>query len=1217
MAGIFYPNSGFYISGESLADTLSVNWGGLVVGRDSLVFLGEIGISGIVPAAAKTDIVYVVSSDGLATAIDAGGEQIVHLLQNHRIEVGSLSNPSGEIGGILPVTGNNFYNITDVKFGTANANFNVISPKRIEAFIPSAASFTGVTVYSLTASGEAGTSFNSGVSPNNFVPLPEVTSVDPGSQLPDEPVTVGGYSFAAVTGVMFPQGEVKKPISSLTDTSFSVQAPEGKARGRLTFLLQSGVSKQPISEYNSFSHLALVESISPSVCLAGASVNIIGKNFNTGILYHVGDSFIKASVGSVVSSGFKVMSDTLITGVIPESLSTGSKTVSLFSEIDSLYPSGKQVLISGRTPFISGYNPVFASTGNMVSLTGHSLLSIGRVTLTNADHTGRFVEITGSSIQSSPWGDVLGFSVPSGLQSGYVSGRGTFYVNTQVSGENRESNVLTSGLYVIGNPFIENVVSGTTRTREPGEEISLSGLNLLKSSKIKLSASSDGSSLGFVKPSSVSGSGNYVVRNYFNLPEKLNTTGIKAKLEGFNGESNFSAAIPVYKAPFINGFSPLSGAAGTEVTLDGYFSGLKGSGVKIAGLSGVGASQVSATGVTFRVPTGSSSDFITVLTSGGNEETSNRFSVTPDLPLETGFNPAPVFGLSYSVFGERQSFDILGTDLNFVTEVKFYDDTLSDISVTTFKSKSDNRISLFLPQDVEKDEKGTVRLVDRFGRVRSGVSEFRVAQFSGASGMYGAFGEELSFSGKFLSGLNVVFKDESEVRISGEKTSSIKYSETGFAFNSKVPRDVTSGNLIIRGVENDLITLPDVFFPLPTITGVSGHDSYNLNVGSGIRVTGINSFGPYKSGESVIGITGAGKHAFFAINNFERIVSGDNQKVSVFDLDVGGVFTGSGQLFVMSPWENYDSMAFDFPSSKTSENLSRIVTDNYYTMVYPVPSILGVANTDIAYSSDPTGRKFNERVSGWISGDNLASVTGVFFSGYTGAPELQGAAGFTALSNSLIQFAPPFGSYGAIGWEGITGSGDIIVKAPQGDATTAEMSQSGAFLIPPLSVDVFLPQEGITGTVINLHDHITPEGTLGHLSKISFEAENYTGEANATVYSSIYATTTVPTLSLLEGRDITLRAHGLLTDQVIVNNTGVGLVDVDDAILSYRPYKFRVIPDTPAIQFNVLSGRGAPETGPSRSSMFTIVQNIGGTDYYVTKIINPDGKEIIMNTEQV
>lgn len=1217
MAGIFYPNSGFYISGESLADTLSVNWGSLVVGRDSLVFLGETGISGIVPAAAKTDTVYVVSSDGLATAIDAGVNQTVNLLQNHRIEVGPLSNPSGEIGEILSVTGNNFYNITDVKFGDISASFNVVSPKRIEAFIPSYANFSGVTVYSSLASGEANTFFDSGISSNNFVPFPQITSINPESQIPDESVTIEGYSLAAITGVMFPQGGVTKPISSLTSTDFSVEVPTGRARGKLTFLLQSGVSRQPASEGNLFSHLALIESISPSVCLAGDSVNIIGKNFNTGILYHVGDSFVKASVGSVISSGFKVMSDTLITGVMPESLSTGSKTVSLFSEIDSLYPSGKQVLISGRTPFISGYNPVFASTGNMVSLTGYDLLSMGRVTLTNADHSGRFVEITGSSIHGSPWGDVLNFSVPSGLQSGYVSGRGTFYVNTQVSGENRASNVLTSGLYVIGSPFIESIVSGEAVAREPGQEVGLSGLNLLKSSRIQLFNSVNNSSIGFVKSTSVIGSGNYVVQSHFNLPNELGVTGVKVKLNGFNGESNFSNIIPVYKAPFINGFSPLSGVAGTEVTLSGYFNGLKGDGIKVGGLSGVGASLVGTTGVTFRVPTGASSDFIGVLTSGGNRETDNRFSVTPDLPLGTGFGPAPVSGLSYSVFGEQQSFDIFGTDLNFVTGVKFYDDALSDISVTTFKSKSNNRISLFLPRDVEKDEKGIVRLVDRFGRVSSGVSEFRVAQFSGASGMYGAFGEELSFSGKFLSGLNVVFKDEAEVRVTGEKTSSIKYSETGFAFNSKIPRDVVSGNLVIRGAENDLITLPDVFFPLPTITGVSGHDSYNLNVGSKIRVTGINSFGPYKSGEFAVGITGAGEHAFFAINNFERTVGSDNQKVSVFDLDIDGIFKGSGQLFVMSPWENYDSIAFDFPSSKTSENLSRIVTDNYYTMVYPVPSILGVANTDIAYSSDPTGRKFNERVSGWISGDNLTSVTGVFFSGYTGAPELQEAASFTALSNNLIQFAPPFGNYGATGWGGITGSGDIIVKAPQGDATTAGMSQSGAFLIPPLSVDAFLPQEGTTGTVINLHDSVAPAGTLEHLSKVSFEAENYTGEANVTVYSRVYATTTVPTLSLLEGRDITLRAHGLLTDQVIVNNTGVGLVGVDDASGSYKPYKFRVIPDTPAIQFNVLSGRGAPETGPSRSSMFTIVENLGGTDYYVTKIINPDGKEIIMNTEQV
>ena len=560
--------------------------------------------------------------------------------------------------------------------------------------------------------------------------------------------------------------------------------------------------------------------------------------------------------------------------------------------------------------------------------------------------------------------------------------------------------------------------------------------------------------------------------------------------------------------------------------------------------------------------------------------------------------------------------DIFGGNLNLVDEVVFFDQAGGDVSQTVFASKSANRISLNLPENAYS---GVVRSKDRFNRMSTGTSSFNIAEFSGASGYYAKFGEDISFSGKYFSGLNATFQDEFLSGVSGVYQSTSGESDNGFTFITKVPRDIVSSRIKFSGNNNDSIFITnETFFPLPTITGVSGSSGDNgLTLNSSIRVSGVNSYGGYQSGDAVIGITGGGKHSFLPVNSFSRVTGSDGTKSSVFDLSVSGGFTGSGQLFIMSPWEDYKSPDFVFPSSKTSEYLSSIITDNYYRIVYPAPSISGLANTNVAYSSSPTGRRFNERISGWISGNNLSPVTGVFFSGYTGSPALEEAADFVALSNNLIQFAPPFGSYGATGSAGITGSGDIIVKAPRGDATTAGMSQSGAFLIPPISVDVFLPQEGTTGTVINLHDHITPEGTLGHLSKISFEAENYTGEANATVYSSIYATTTVPTLSLLEGRDITLRAHGLLTDQVIVNNTGVGLVDVDDAILSYRPYKFRVIPDTPAIQFNVLSGRGAPETGPSRSSMFTIVQNIDGVDYYVTKIINPDGREIIMNTEKV
>jgi len=91
----------------------------------------------------------------------------------------------------------------------------------------------------------------------------------------------------------------------------------------------------------------------------------------------------------------------------------------------------------------------------------------------------------------------------------------------------------------------------------------------------------------------------------------------------------------------------------------------------------------------------------------------------------------------------------------------------------------------------------------------------------------------------------------------------------------------------------------------------------------------------------------------------------------------------------------------------------------------------------------------------------------------------------------------------------------------------------------------------------------------------------------------------VPQFSISEGQDAAITVKGLLTDQSLSNT------------------RFTVIHDAPAIQFNVVSGRTAPEVGTSRSAIFTIVETIDGVDYYVTKMINPDGREIRMNTERV
>ena len=91
---------------------------------------------------------------------------------------------------------------------------------------------------------------------------------------------------------------------------------------------------------------------------------------------------------------------------------------------------------------------------------------------------------------------------------------------------------------------------------------------------------------------------------------------------------------------------------------------------------------------------------------------------------------------------------------------------------------------------------GKIRLQDRFSRRITGSQQFRIAEFSGTSSSYGAFGEELSFSGKFFSGLNATFKDESGINVPGEYQSTTTISNTGYVFRTKVPRDIVFNNFM-------------------------------------------------------------------------------------------------------------------------------------------------------------------------------------------------------------------------------------------------------------------------------------------------------------------------------------------------------------------------------------------------------------------------------------
>ena len=157
-----------------------------------------------------------------------------------------------------------------------------------------------------------------------------------------------------------------------------------------------------------------------------------------------------------------------------------------------------------------------------------------------------------------------------------------------------------------------------------------------------------------------------------------------------------------------------------------------------------------------------------------------------------------------------------------------------------------------------------------------------------------------------------------------------------------MPRGIVSSPILISGNNNSsILNTTGNIFPLATITGISGNhaDANKLHVDRKIRVSGINSIGSYSSGDNVIGITGDGKSAFFSINSYSRTTGEDGENLSVFDLNVGKNFSGSGQFFVMSSWEDYNSSGFNFSSSKTHDNINKIIDSNFYNIVYPAPVI--------------------------------------------------------------------------------------------------------------------------------------------------------------------------------------------------------------------------------------------------------------------------------------
>ena len=129
----FYPKKHFTISGKNMNLVERVMFGAEEV--STLAYLKTTGVSGIVPPAAYTNDVILETSDQV---LNLGVASIVLDSASQVVVSGLLSDDvSGRAGDAIEISGENFYQITDVKFGEIDSpEFFVLSESDMRAVVP-------------------------------------------------------------------------------------------------------------------------------------------------------------------------------------------------------------------------------------------------------------------------------------------------------------------------------------------------------------------------------------------------------------------------------------------------------------------------------------------------------------------------------------------------------------------------------------------------------------------------------------------------------------------------------------------------------------------------------------------------------------------------------------------------------------------------------------------------------------------------------------------------------------------------------------------------------------------------------------------------------------------------------------------------------------------------------------------------------------------------
>ena len=942
----FSPKQPFSISGKNLNFISDIRFGDLFV--EDLSYMDTTGISGTIPAAAYTTGLYSVTSRGEFLL----GYPNILLNSDDQVSVGKLPSVSGKAGDSINITGSNFYQITDVKFGAVSGNFELVDENTIEAQVPQNADYTGITVFSSIRTGlNDNTVLASGISIDEFFPVPEISGLKESQLVSGETISITGFSLKGVTGIKYANDASLITGLSLTDTNtLEGIVPSGNIRGEASLLLPSG-KETSLGENFLISPFAKVTGVGGSSVgistekpagSTGSFLLVSGDNFVSGILSPTGDNYLGTIMGETTE--FKLINDKVVSGMIPTGIiitvSGGqgnvgtspvisSGVVNLFSDnFPESYPSDVYFTPSIGLPKITSITPSSGVMGDTVSIKGNDLYAITGVNfLPNASANVGIGTYNAGTIAEVVPGYELSFEIGSSSTLGTVGEPYDVVLSGfygAVTG--------TAGFFCLGTPSISSIDPSSNVV--PGVTGLVEGSRLYSGSFVELWTGEDNmSTYEYFKTLPSSG---YDTVNHdtieFSYPNAF-TTGVKNyKIRVKNKRSTTpvsNADSPLFvpfRTPFFSGFDPLSGEFGETITVSGYFEDLYAGGLSVGNINAASFNKPDTTGFNFVIPNNSSSDLINVSTSGGSISSSGLLQVIPSKPSISGFysgTTSPAVINYEQVFKGTDTVTVSGERMDLVTGVLFSGSTGSFVE-KNFNTQGYSSINFNAPGAINPVS-GKFKLLDFLGReTESNSTGIKVAHVSGFSN-YLLPAETMDVTGFNISGMNILFPYATGGFTGITPFSTSLVGDGSEKVSLQLPTGVVFGTLEISGRENRLAIANQDFKPLGVITGISSSDLVNGEIESGktISVTGINIFSlAMTTGDNVLptGFSGISLMGFSGTQGLNIPLtegsSGDpvfpDQVRKIQQIEIDSYTTGIGSVDAASD-VFYSKIDFRFP----------------------------------------------------------------------------------------------------------------------------------------------------------------------------------------------------------------------------------------------------------------------------------------------------------------